>query len=225
MKRFAIIVAAGSGTRMASSLAKQFMLLAGKPVLMHTIRRFYEADPAIQLVVVLPAQEIAFWKGLCHQHSFTIPHELIAGGATRFHSVSNGLQRVPDGCLVAVHDGVRPFVNKKLIDHCFEEAALHGNAIPCVPVHESLRRIAAASNEKADRREYMLVQTPQCFVSEILKKAYASATSGEFTDDASVLESSGATIHLVNGLKENIKLTTQPDFHMAEGLIRFFDKH
>jgi len=225
LKRYAIIVAAGSGTRMASSLAKQFMLLAGTPLLMHTIRRFHEADPEMQLVVVLPAQEIPYWKELCRQHTFTIPHELTAGGSTRLQSVSNGLQQVPDGCLVAVHDGVRPFVNRKLILHCFEEAAIHGNAVPCIPVYESLRRIAPENNERADRNEYMLVQTPQCFHSDSLKKAYGSSGAGEFTDDASVLEASGEKIHLVQGLKENIKLTTQADFHMAEGLIRFFERH
>ena len=222
MKRFALIVAAGSGTRMGSALAKQFILLAGKPVLMHTISRFHETDKSIQIIVVLPPQEISFWKGLCHQHSFTVPHQVVAGGATRFHSVRNGLDGVPGGSLVAVHDGVRPFVNKKLILYCFEEAAVHGNAVPCVSVHESMRRIYAEGNERVDRNEYQLVQTPQCFQSDLLKKAYATAGSEEFTDDASVVEESGLKIHLVHGLKENIKLTTPADLHMAEGLFRFF---
>src|SRR6186713_897635 len=157
---------------MGSSLAKQFILLAGKPLLMHTLKRFQEADESIQLVVVLPAREITFWKGLCDQHAFTIPHEVTAGGDTRFHSVRNGLSHVPDDCVVAIHDGVRPFVNRKLILHCFDEAAIHGNAVPFVPVHESLRKVSADGSEKVDRLEYLLVQTPQCFVSGTLKKAY-----------------------------------------------------
>ena len=222
MKRYALIVAAGSGTRMDSSVAKQFILLAGKPVLMHTLERFFQADDSIQLLLVLPAREITFWKGLCNQHSFFIPHEVTAGGDTRFHSVRNGLLQVPDGCLVAIHDGVRPFVNRKLILHCFAEAAIHGNAVPCVPVHESLRRVSADSNEKVDRRDYLLVQTPQCFDSDTLKKAYATVDSPEFTDDASVVEAAGTKIHLVQGIKENIKITSPPDLLMAEGLINGF---
>ena len=222
MKRYALIVAAGSGTRMGSSLAKQFILLAGKPLLMHTLKRFQEADESIQLVVVLPAREITFWKGLCHQHAFTIPHEVTAGGDTRFHSVRNGLSHVPDDCVVAIHDGVRPFVNRKLILHCFDEAAIHGNAVPFVPVHESLRKVSADGSEKVDRLEYLLVQTPQCFVSDTLKKAYASVSSTDFTDDASVVEEAGTKIHLVQGLKENIKITSPPDLLMAEGLVKSF---
>ena len=207
---------------MGSALAKQFMLLAGKPVLMHTIKRFHDADKAIQLIVVLPSNENIYWKGLCQQHTFTIPHQVVSGGETRFHSVRNGLDLIPDGCLVAVHDGVRPFVSKKLILSCYEEAAVHGNAIPCVSFHESIRKVYEDSNEPVDRNEFQLIQTPQSFQSSILKKAYNETASEEFTDDATVLEESGIKIHLVHGLKENIKITTQPDLHMAEGLIKYF---
>lgn len=222
MKRFAIIVAGGSGTRMGSALPKQFLLLAGKPILMHTMQRFFDADHSIEIILVIPKNQLSYWEELCREYSFVVNHKIAEGGRSRFYSVKNGLEFVDEGSLVAVHDGVRPFVNKKLINHCFEQALLTGSAIPSVPVNESLRKVTDERNERVDRNEYLLIQTPQCFQSSHLKNAYAKATSDDFTDDASVLEKSGIKIHLVNGLKENIKITTQTDLLMAEGLIRHF---
>ena len=205
---------------MGSPLAKQFMLVAGKPVLMHTLQRFHEAGKDIHLVLVLPATEFVYWKGLCKQHKFTLSHQLVAGGDSRFQSVKNGLEAIPADALVAVHDGVRPCVNRNFIDHCFAAAAENGNAIPCITVHETLRKVEEESSQQVDRNEYRLVQTPQCFHASVLKEAYARAESEDFTDDAGVVEASGVGIFLVPGLRENIKITTPVDLQLAEGILK-----
>jgi len=223
LKRFALIVAGGTGTRMGSALPKQFLLLAGKPVLMHTMQRFFDNDHSVEIVLVLPKNQIDYWKELCRQYSFTVNHKIVEGGSSRFYSVKNGLELVDEDSLVAVHDGVRPFVNHQLINSCFDQAAKNGNAIPAMPVHESLRKLNERNNERIDRTNYVLIQTPQCFQSSLLKNAYAKAISDNFTDDASVLEESGIKIHLVDGLKENIKITTKIDMYLAEGLINHFN--
>jgi 2-C-methyl-D-erythritol 4-phosphate cytidylyltransferase len=220
MKHYALIVAGGSGTRMGSTIPKQFLLLCGKPVLMHTLEQFYKADNNTQIIVVLPASQSEYWKELCKQFSFTIPHQVTIGGDTRFHSVTNGLNLVPDYCLVAIHDGVRPLVTAALIHTCFEAASKNGCAIPAIPVHESLRRKNGDVYEQVDRSDFYLVQTPQCFNAGMLKKAYAAATSSHYTDDASVFEAGGHTIYLIDGIKENIKITTPADLTMAEGYLK-----
>jgi len=209
---------------MNSPVAKQFMLLAGKPLLMHTIIRFYEADASAERIVVLPAKEIKHWENLCTQYSFTIPHRITEGCETRFHSVQNGLKLVNEPSVVAVHDGARPFAGADLINKCFTEAEQKGNAVPVIQVNESLRKLNHDSNEPVVRSSFVVVQTPQCFESGMLKKAYAADYRENFTDDASVVESTGNSIHLVEGNKENIKITFPSDFAAGEAILRNFLK-
>jgi 2-C-methyl-D-erythritol 4-phosphate cytidylyltransferase len=220
MPRYALIVAGGSGTRMGSSVPKQFLPLAGRPVLMHTLQRFHETDPDIQLILVLPDGAAAAWQALCTRHAFDIPHRVVAGGSSRTASVRQGLAAVPPGAIVAVHDGVRPLVSHALIRRCFEAAAGQGTAVPVLPVSESLRRLEGDGSTPVDRGAYRLVQTPQCFRAAVLQDAYARAGDTEATDDATIAEAAGASIHLVEGEPENIKLTTPADLAVAESILR-----
>ncbi len=219
MEKFVVLVAGGSGSRMQSALPKQFMLLANKPVLMHSIQAFYEYDKNIQIVVVLPQAQLEQWETICKQHSFHIPHQTIQGGATRFHSVQQGLSLVSAGSLVAVHDGVRPLVSRETISAVFSEAEKNGNAVPCIPLNDSIRELNKDSNRALFRENYRLVQTPQCFQSNILKKAFLQAYQESFTDCASVAEADGNKINLVAGNIENIKLTTPEDFIIASAYL------
>jgi 2-C-methyl-D-erythritol 4-phosphate cytidylyltransferase len=205
---------------MNSETPKQFMLLAGKPVLMHTIEKFRESIPGINIVVVLAEKLNETWRQLCAKHMFTVPHVLADGGQTRFHSVQNGLAIVPSGCIVAVHDAARPLVSKQTIINTFEAAEKEGNACPAVPVADSLRSVANGKNTAVDRDQFMIIQTPQCFNSSLLKKAFLQEYSPAFTDDASVLEAMGEKIFLVPGNVENIKITTSSDLLIAEALIK-----
>jgi len=205
---------------MNAGIPKQFMVLSNKPVLMHTIERFHAAIPGIQLIVVLPAVEIDAWKKLCAENHFAIPHEIVAGGQTRFDSVKNGLEKTGDDSVVAVHDGVRPFASAALIQKCFSEAALFGNAVPSVPIPHTLRELKDEASIPVDRNNYVIIQTPQCFNSSDLKKAYRQAYTDRFTDDATVVEASGKKIHLVKGEEWNIKLTNPADFTIAEALAK-----
>ena len=219
MKKIALIVAGGSGFRMETSVPKQFLLLKGVPVLMHTIRQFHCYDSNISIRVVIPESQVAYWKRLCETHSFTIPHEIKTGGETRFHSVKNNLDDIPDHCLVAVHDGVRPLVSSHTIGRCFEGALKWGNAIPCIEIPETLRMIEREISAHVDRSKFRLVQTPQVFESGLLKKAYAQEYQSHFTDDAGVFESMGHAIHLVDGNPENIKITLKKDLIIATALL------
>ncbi len=219
MEKFVVLVAGGSGSRMQSALPKQFMLLANKPVLMHSIQAFYEYDKNIQIVVVLPQAQLEQWETICKQHSFHIPHQTIQGGATRFHSVQQGLSLVSAGSLVAVHDGVRPLVSRETISAVFSETEKNGNAVPCIPLNDSIRELNKDSNRALFRENYRLVQTPQCFQSNILKKAFLQAYQESFTDCASVAEADGNKINLVAGNIENIKLTTPEDFIIASAYL------
>ena len=217
-KRYALIVAGGRGLRMGADLPKQFLLLAGRPVLMHTIARFAPHVDAI--VLVLPADHHAYWQELCRKYDFAISHRVVAGGDTRFASVRNGLEVVPDGVLVAVHDGVRPLVSAETIDICFRVAAEVGAAAPCRTLTESLRYYAADGNFAVDRSRYVTVQTPQTFRSEWLREAYGKAYEERFTDDCSVYEHHfGRPVTLIAGNPENIKLTTPIDLSLAELLL------
>ena len=220
MKRYAIIVAAGSGSRMNADVPKQFMLLAGKPILMHTIQRFFDSDPSVEIIVVVAKNETGSWKKTCDQFSFSIPHHIVEGGETRFHSVKNGLNAVNEKSIVAIHDGARPFVNKAFINRCFMEAEKNGNAVPAIAISESMRIIKGDISEPANRDAIVLVQTPQCFDSEILKAAYKSDHQAEFTDDATVVEFYGETIHLINGERENIKITYPLDLISGESILK-----
>ncbi|MDD7447624.1 MAG: 2-C-methyl-D-erythritol 4-phosphate cytidylyltransferase [Phocaeicola sp.] len=218
--RVALIVAGGKGLRMGSELPKQFIPVGGKPVLMHTLSAFHRYDSSIRLVLVLPESQMVYWKGLCEEYAFSLPHEVVAGGDTRFQSVKNGLSVIAENTLVAVHDGVRPFVSTEVIGACFEKAATAGAVIPVVDVVETLRYLPTEKESKTvDRSTYKLVQTPQTFQTVLLKRAYAQPYEPHFTDDASVVESLGHPICLVAGNRENIKLTTPFDLVVAEALL------
>lgn len=215
-----IVVAGGSGKRMLTETPKQFLLLAGKPILMRTIEVFAAYNSDINIILVLPENQFKTWKSLCQQHNFTIKHKLTVGGATRFDSVKNGLKLAPDVGLIAVHDGVRPLVSVGTIDRCLVEADKTGASIPVVEVEESIRRISGNSSKAIDRSDYKIVQTPQVFDASILKNAYKQTYMPNFTDDASVVEANGHKISLVAGNTENIKITTAIDLRVAELMIK-----
>jgi len=220
MKNYALIVAGGSGSRMNSEIPKQFILLNNLPILMHSINRFTAFDHDIEIVVVLPKSQFPYWKQLCKTHNFTTPHLLIEGGETRFQSVKKGLAAIDDDGLVAIHDGVRPLVNRATINRCFETASKTGNAIPVMPVVESLRLVTPTDNKAVDRSQFVTIQTPQVFSISEIKAAYGQSFQPTFTDDATVLESTGKKIHLVEGNSENIKVTHPLDLKIAEVLIK-----
>ncbi len=220
MKKQVIIVAGGKGQRMKADFPKQFLVISGKPVLMHTIEKFYTFSKEIGVVVVLPGPYIKFWQSLCKKYNFKPPHKVVKGGKTRFDSVKNGLKLISEDYVVAVHDGVRPLVSNNTLERAFSGAEKNGNAIPVIPVNDSLRKIKQDNKSKPVKREkYFLVQTPQCFKSEILLKAYNQKYRKHFTDDASVVEAIGEEIHLVKGNVENIKLTRPFDLKVAEAIL------
>lgn len=221
MKKFAIIVAGGSGKRMGSIVPKQFLILAGKPVLMHTIEVFYELDSDMKIIVVLPESQVDRWRQLCEEYSFGIAHEVAIGGATRFESVKNGLALVDGEGIVGVHDGVRPLVAKDTLNRCYIEASAYGTAVPVSDSKESVRIVEEGGRSHAiDRSTVRMVQTPQVFKTKVLRDAYKQEFQPTFTDDASVVEAMGHIIHLTTGNKENIKITTPDDLIYAEALLR-----
>lgn len=218
-KRTAIITAGGIGKRMNSDIPKQFLLLGSKPILMHTIQRFYTFDDSIEILVTLPKEWWSYWEELCTKHNFIIPIQLIEGGKERYHSVQKALQ-IAQGGIIAVHDGVRPLVNNRTIQQAFQLAEEKGSGIPAVPLKESIRKLSKDGNQAVYRKDYMLVHTPQCFRSSLLKKAYNQTFTDEFTDDASVVEKSGKPIHLSASNEENIKITTPNDLKIAEVFLK-----
>jgi 2-C-methyl-D-erythritol 4-phosphate cytidylyltransferase len=218
--RIAIIVAGGKGVRMNSDIPKQFIEIQGKPVLMHTIEVFHRFDDTMQLILVLPEVQIGFWKELCKKHNFTLIHQIVSGGKTRFNSVKNGLGFIETPSLVAIHDGVRPLVSIETISSCFEAAEKFDAVVPVFDLVESIRQITENGSQTVDRNAYKLVQTPQVFDAELLKKAYEQDFSDIFTDDASVVEATGTKVHLVEGNRENIKITTEFDLIIAESIFR-----
>ena len=220
LPEYAIIVAGGSGSRMQHDVPKQFIEVAGKPVLMRTIEQFYNYNPDVRLVVVLPEQQQTVWRNLCKKYNFTIFHVVVAGGATRFASVKNGLAMVQGEGLVAVHDGVRPFINTEIIKATFKAAAAHGAAVVAVSPKDSIREITASGSKAVPRTNYKLVQTPQIFKADLLHKAYAQPETEHFTDDASVVEQLGTEIVLVEGSYQNIKITTPEDLVLAEAFAK-----
>lgn len=221
MEKYVIIVAGGKGLRMGGDIPKQFVPINGMPVLMRTIEAFYAYDSQINIILVLPSAHQAYWKELCEEYHFSIPYQLANGGETRFHSVKNGLALIPStGGVVGVHDGVRPFVAQSVIKECYEQAAQLQAVVPVTEVVETVRYIREdGGSETVPRDRYKLVQTPQVFTVDLLKKAYAQEYIPLFTDDASVVEHCGATVHLVKGNIENIKLTTPFDLKVAEALL------
>jgi 2-C-methyl-D-erythritol 4-phosphate cytidylyltransferase len=219
MKTYALILAGGHGLRMGADLPKQFLPLAGKPVLMHTLEAFHKAVPDVELILVLPEAHRAFWASLCAEHDFRLAHRVVAGGAVRFESVRNGLACVGEDGLVAVHDGVRPLVKPELIRLCFDVAREKGAVIPVFELTESIRQLDGDRSIAVDRSRFRSVQTPQTFRSAILKKAYEQPYRDVFTDDASVVEATGLEIALVEGHRENIKITMPQDLLLAELLL------
>jgi 2-C-methyl-D-erythritol 4-phosphate cytidylyltransferase len=220
LKKFAVIVAGGSGSRMKTATPKQFLLLSGMPVLLYSLRAFYEADPRTEIIIALNPAYFDEWMNLREIHKITIKHQVTEGGETRFNSVKNALRHVADGALVAIHDGVRPLLSAGLINRCYVGATRFGNAVPATPVNDSLRLIEETGNRPLERDRVRIIQTPQVFKSEEIKNAYGQPYREEFTDDATVLESSGRKIHLVEGLPGNIKITAPQDLPLAESLLR-----
>ena len=214
MKAYAIIVAGGKGLRMGGDVPKQFLPINGKPILMHTLEAFRKALDGIEFILVLPADQHEYWQKLCKDYNFCSPELIAKGGETRFHSVKNGLALLPDDedAVVGIHDGVRPFVSKETIQRCYATAAGGRAVVPVVPVVETIRQILPDGKSiTRPRDEYRLVQTPQTFPLVMLKKAYEQSYSETFTDDASVVEAMGEEILMVEGNRENIKITTPSD--------------
>lgn len=219
MEIYIVIVAGGKGARMQSAVPKQFIEVAGKPLLLHTFEAFSSYYHKATFVLVLPGMEIGRWKQVRYNAHFTLPHILVEGGPTRFHSVKNGLAEVPNHALVAIHDAARPLVSNGTLKNCFRTASIHGNAVPVVPVTDSLRRIVHGISKAQDRSNYFLVQTPQVFQSDLLKKAYNCVYDETFADDATVFEASGHQIVTVEGNAENIKITRPADLGFAAYLL------
>jgi len=219
MKLYALIVAGGTGERMKSEIPKQFIEIAGKPILMHTIEKFRAFDGSIGIITVLPENQLRFWNELQKKYSFTVPHTLVKGGKTRFNSVRNGLGFIYEPGLVAIHDGVRPFVTIETIKRCFDTAEKLGNAIPVISPSDSLRIVTGNGSQPVDRTKIMLIQTPQVFRTELIRYAFRQDYSPDFTDDAIVLERTGEKINLVEGNRENIKITNPEDLLMARALV------
>ena len=222
MERYAIIVAGGKGLRMGGEIPKQFLPIGGKPVLMRTIEVFLQAYPDIHIILVLPVSQQDYWQQLCEEYNFAAPVQIADGGETRFHSVSNGLKLIPDDAdgLVGVHDGVRPFVTEETIRRCYDEAMEKGAVVPVISVVETVRQLRKdGTSVTVPRDEYKLVQTPQTFRVSLLKEAYRQPYTSFFTDDASVVEALGKPVHLVEGNRENIKITTPADIRFVNGLL------
>ena len=219
MKKVVLIVAGGEGQRMNAKIPKQFQELKGLPILMHSINAFVEYDKDIRIILVLHPKYHTHWDRLCDSHDYRIKHEITFGGPSRFHSVKNGLGVISDDCLVAVHDSVRPLVSRETIASVYYNAEEFGNAVPCVPLNESIRKSVDGDNTSKNRADFVVIQTPQCFQSDILKTAYNQEPKDSFTDDASIVEASGEKIHLVDGNPENIKITLPKDFLIATALL------
>ena len=205
---------------MGTEQPKQFLEIRGLPLLMHTFRAFSFLTDDVEFILVLPSGSIDKWKQLCKTYNFTIPHQIAEGGPKRFHSVKSGLKMVPDNTLVAIHDAVRPFVSQHIIEDCFTMAERKGNAVPVIPVRESVREVSGTLNKSIDRSKLRLVQTPQVFLSSDIKRAYLQAYNENFTDDAMVLESTGKQIFMIDGNQENIKITSPADLIFAKALIQ-----
>ncbi len=220
---YIVIVAGGKGMRMGTDIPKQFIPIGGKPVLMHTLERFFACDGELKIILVLPHEQQAYWRQLCRDCAFNIPHTIVDGGETRFESSRKGLQAIPlDAAgLVGIHDGVRPFVSEAVIKRCFEAADESKAAIPVLPVTDTLRHVDRNGvGRNVLRSEYRIVQTPQVFDIRLLRKAFEQPYQDSFTDEASVVESLGYTVEMVEGNRENIKLTTPFDLTLAEAMLK-----
>lgn len=231
-RRYVIIMAAGSGTRMGADRPKQFLEIGGKAILQKTMEVFLQASPGISVVTVLPEAFIDYWKDYCYRRNFTCPQILVKGGITRFHSVRNALERIPEGALVAVHDGVRPLITGRLVEDMFAQAETHPALIPVIPCVDTMKVLSKVTQPSgddvlvtvpgavADRSVLYGAQTPQIFHSEILKEAYAQPYDTAFTDDASVVEKYGKSLSYTMGERLNIKITTTDDLILAEAIMK-----
>lgn len=226
MRNFVVIVAGGKGLRMGGDLPKQFIPMHGKPLLMHTLEAFYNWNNETEIILVLPLDHQPYWQMLCKEIGCKAPHRVVTGGKTRFHSVRNGLEVIEsellssgEQAIIAVHDGVRPFVSSDTIDSCFKSAENNGAAVPVLPMIDSLREIKSEEESSpVDRSKYCSVQTPQVFRSDILFESYKQEYNSLFTDDASVVEAKGFKVSLVKGNRENIKITTPFDLLIAKAI-------
>ena len=216
MKKVVIIVAGGKGVRMNSKIPKQFLLLKNKPILIHAIENFIHFD---ERILVLPHSQIGYWNKLCLENSFKISHKIVEGGNTRFQSVKNGLEKVDNNSVVAIHDGVRPLISKNLINTLVKEVEEGIGVIPVVPLTDSIRKIEGEYSKHIERNNLFKVQTPQCFLSSEIKEAYSQEYSNTFTDDASVFENNKGEIKTIIGDKKNLKITTEEDLKIASHLL------
>lgn len=218
-KRYAVIVAGGKGLRMGNDIPKQFLLLKGKPILMRTLEAFYDFDDTIQCIIVLPENQIAYWKELCAKYNCSVPHSVVAGGAERFYSVCNGLNEIVDDGVVAVHDGVRPILSKQMLSEGFEIAEKYDSAIPYVDSVDSLRIIDGNETKPLDRSTIKRIQTPQIFDAQQLKTIMNVEYKPQFTDEATVWELAGKKLHFYKGNFRNIKITTPEDLRIADAFV------
>lgn len=214
-----VLVAGGQGLRMGSAIPKQFLPLAGKPVLYYAAKTFLDTFPDIKIVLVLPQEQISYGNILLQAFEQRIDLTIVTGGPTRFHSVQNGLQAVEEEHIVFIHDGVRPFISGEMIERCYEQAIALGSAIPAIAVTDSIRQKTASGFIAIDREQLRSIQTPQTFKAGLIKKAFEQEYRDTFTDEATVLEAAGGQAHLIEGLKANIKITTPEDLIIAEALL------
>jgi 2-C-methyl-D-erythritol 4-phosphate cytidylyltransferase len=224
MEKTVIIVAGGQGMRFSDDRPKQFFYLRERPMLMHTIDLFYIYNKSMQIIVGLPESWFSYWESICEQFHFDVCHTLSSGGETRFHTVRNALHLVQTGNLVGIHDAVRPLVYKRTIDDGYRAAEESGASLPCIELQDSIRELTPGGSRHADRNAFRLVQTPQVFQYDILRKAYENEYSEEYTDDASVVEKAGFPVRIVNGNPENIKITTPDDLVYAEAIFESYRK-
>ena len=201
---------------MGCSMPKQFLEINNKPILLHTVQKMHQSLDDSEIILVLPKAEFKNWENICQKHKFNTSHKLVEGGNTRFESVKNGLKKIKESSVIAIHDGVRPLVNKNVVKQCMLIAKDKGSAVPVIKVDDSLRKKTLNGSISVNRNEFLIVQTPQCFKSEIILKAYQQDFNNKFTDDASVVEDLGLEIQLVKGNKENIKITTPEDLKKAK---------
>ncbi len=220
-----VIVAGGKGYRTGAEIPKQFIPIAGKPMLMHTVETFYNYSKSIRIILVLPQDYISLWRQVCRDHNFTLKHIIVKGGETRFHSVKNGLKEVSPDEIVAVHDGARPFASVKLINRCYKETYdSQCGVIPVVDEVNSIRKITGDGSEIINRTDIKIVQTPQVFPGSLLKSAYEAKYDPSFTDDASVAERNGVTIKLICGEDTNLKITTSFDMELSDHIFKYLSK-
>jgi len=224
-KIYIVLVAGGKGLRMGSETPKQFHLVDGRPLLMRTFDAFSAFYDKAEFLLILPELEIGRWRHLCVNYDFQIPHRIVEGGPTRYHSVKNALNFVENKSLVFIHDAVRPLVSSETITACLQVARVHGTAIPVAPVTDSLRKVENGISQALARDKFRLVQTPQVFRAEILKKAYQQSYRDDFSDDAAVVESTGLSLHLVEGSVDNIKVTRLGDLGYVEAVLAFRRAH